>query len=121
LVPYIHWLGAAVKKNANEVLGSGRRDRGRPKHQDSDLDSAKRWLQDQLQDGQPHSGKALLEAAKEGEGIKNFKLREAAKSLKVDIYKDGVAWFWRMPPVRATSATISQGEPSKRSGFLEVA
>jgi putative DNA primase/helicase len=124
LVPYIHWLGVAVKKTANEVLGGGRKERGRPKQQNSTLDDARRWLQDQLRAGQPHHGKDLLDAAKNAAGIKNSKLRDAAKSLNVVIYKDDQKdgrWLWRMPPVQATSATIAEGRLPKASEPKPVA
>jgi putative DNA primase/helicase len=124
--PYIVW-GEKINQSADESLGrtGNKPARGRPEGASPDLQRAIGWLQDALQDGEPHPSKELKKNANEEANISWPTLRRAQQSLGIKPYqkKGGPVgnWVWQLPQMNATAAAIEAAEPQGERADVDAA
>lgn len=63
---------------------------------DQRLREAELWIRTALQSG-PRSARSLVREAREQSNVTERELREAAKNLKVKIFKGAQGWMWEVP------------------------
>ena len=97
--PCIRWRSGTVDITADDAVN---REPERDNAKRTERDEAAEWLRQALAAG-PQRSKALLEQAKETEGIAERTLRRAMKSVGVDAYrpKNPGPWWWRLPTAEA--------------------
>lgn len=126
-IPYVVW-GSLIEGSADDVLTRGGRGGqaeraparavGRPNDK---MQAAIQWLENALQDGEPHVSKVLMADAKNGAGIAPDTLRGAKAALKVRDFSAGTPkkWYWVMDPMNETGDDTN--EPvSQQSLLIEV-
>ena len=120
-IPYVIW-GEKTSQSADEVLEAkrgGKPGAGRPEGTSPKMQEAMAWLQDALQDGGVAS-KKLFKDALDGAGIKADTLRAAGKALGIKPAKLADGWFWELPTLNATAATVNSDPEAEEEGEDEA-
>ena len=128
IIPYVSW-GEVIDGSAEEALDRSRGARGghaepvtprgvgRP---NNELEKAKTWLAEALQDGLAHRSTKLRKDAKEAMNISPTTLERAYEALDghVKPFRMSEGWGWQLAPMNETGE--SEGETPQQSELLQV-
>ena len=114
ITPYVVW-GNAINGSADDALnrsgrsgrsGQSKSESAKAEHRPDDtLQAALKWLEEELQDGNPHPSKPLKTDADDGFGIKPTTLERAYKELKgMKPFKVDGRYCWQLAPMNETPA-----------------